>query len=136
MSASTSGPSIIGQNDRTIRRREIEARILKALKQNLLTPELVAEFTRAYQEEVNRLTKEAGGRAAELESKLVAVQRKIDGIMRAIEDGLYQPSRSEANPRDLHCGHRTQEAPAALCARGLCVCLVAGTGFEPVTFRL
>jgi site-specific DNA recombinase len=79
-------------NDRTISRHEIEARILKALKQNLLTPELVAEFTRAYQEEVNRLTKEAGGRAAELESKLAGVQRKIDGIMRAIEDGLYQPS--------------------------------------------
>ncbi len=79
-------------NDRTISRQEIEARILKALKQNLLTPELVAEFTRAYQEEVNRLTKEASGKAAEVESKLVAIQRKIDGIMRAIEDGLYQPS--------------------------------------------
>ena len=54
-------------NDRTISRQEIETRILKALKQNLLTPELVAEFTRAYQEEVNRLTKEASGRAAEIE---------------------------------------------------------------------
>ncbi|MFC4171422.1 recombinase family protein [Microvirga sp. GCM10011540] len=79
-------------NERTISRKEIEARILKALKQNLLTPELVAEFTRAYQEEVNRLTKEVSGRAAEVETKLAAVQRKIDGIMRAIEDGLYQPS--------------------------------------------
>ena len=28
----------------------------------------------------------------ELEAKLAGVQRKIDGIMRAIEDGLYQPS--------------------------------------------
>jgi site-specific DNA recombinase len=54
--------------------------------------ELVAEFTRAYQEEVNRLTKEASGRAAEVEAKLAGVQRKIDGIMRAIEDGLYQLS--------------------------------------------
>ncbi|MFC5084885.1 recombinase zinc beta ribbon domain-containing protein [Microvirga arabica] len=80
------------RNDRTISRQEIEGRILKALKQNLLTPELVAEFTRAFQEEVNRLTKEANGKAAEIDSKLAAVQRKIDGIMRAIEDGLYQPS--------------------------------------------
>jgi site-specific DNA recombinase len=79
-------------NDRTISRREIEERILRALKQNLLTPQLVAEFTRAYQEEVNRLTKDASGKAAEIESKLAGVQRKIDGIMRAIEDGLYQPS--------------------------------------------
>ena len=36
---------------------EIISRILKALKQNLLTPVLVAEFTRTYHEEVNRLTK-------------------------------------------------------------------------------
>ncbi len=79
-------------NDRTISRKEVEARILKALKQNLLTPELVAEFTRVYQEEVNRLTKEASGKAAEVEGKLAGVQRKIDGILRAIEDGLYQPS--------------------------------------------
>jgi hypothetical protein len=80
------------QNHRTISRQEIEARILKALKQNLLTPELVAEFARAYQEEVNRLVREASGRTAEFEAKLAGAQRKIDGIMRAIEDGLYQPS--------------------------------------------
>ncbi|MGO4388266.1 recombinase family protein, partial [Microvirga sp. 2YAF29] len=41
---------------------------------------------------MNRLTKEASGKAAEVEAKLGSVQRKIDGIMRAIEDGLYQPS--------------------------------------------
>jgi hypothetical protein len=90
-------------------------RILKALKQNLLTPKLVAEFTCAYQEEVNRLMKDASGKAAEIEAKLAGVLRKIDGIMRAIEDGLYQPSRSEANPRDLHCGHRTSKNPRRLC---------------------
>ncbi|WP_099509160.1 hypothetical protein [Microvirga ossetica] len=116
VSIPTSGPSIIGRNDRTISRKEIEARIL-----NLLTPELVAEFTRAYQEEMNRLTKEASGKAAEIESKRVAVQRKIDGIMRAIEDGLYQPSRSEANPCDWHCWHRTSKNPRGLCTRGLAV---------------
>jgi site-specific DNA recombinase len=79
LSASTSGPSIIGRNDRTISRKEIEAHIL-----NLLTPELVAEFTRAYQEEMNRLTKEASGKVAEIKEKLAGVLRKIDGIMRAI----------------------------------------------------
>ena len=112
-------------------------RVFSRLKRNLLTPELVAEFTRAYQEEMNRLTKEASGRAAEVEAKLAGVLRKIDGIMRAIEDGLYQPSRSEANPRDLHGGHRTSKSPRGLCHEGFCVLwLVAGTGFEPVTFRL
>ena len=93
------------------------------MNRNLLTPELVAEFTRAYQEEVNRLTKEARSRVAEVEAKVAAVQRKIDGIMRAIEDGLYQPSRSEANPRDLHCGHRTSKKPPRLYAHGGFVCV-------------
>ena len=79
-------------NDRTISRQEIEERIMRALKQNLLTPELVAEFTRAYQEEVNRLVGEANGKQAEIEGKLAGIQRKIDGILRAIEDGFYQPS--------------------------------------------
>jgi hypothetical protein len=62
------------------------------LKQNLLTPELVAEFTRAYREDVNRVAKEASGKAAEVEAKRESVQRKIDGILRAIEDGPDQPS--------------------------------------------
>jgi hypothetical protein len=79
-------------NDRTISRQEIEGRILKAIKQNLLTPELVAEFTRAYSEEVNRLVQEAGAEEAEVGARMAGVQRKIDGMMRAIEDGLYQPS--------------------------------------------
>ena len=135
MSASTSGPSIIGRNDRTISRQEIEARILKALKRNLLTPELVAEVTCAYQEEMNRLTKEASGRAAEVEAKLAGVLRKIDGIMHAIEDGLYQPSRSEALCAICMAGTGRAKAPEAV-PRGFSGLLVAGTGFEPVTFRL
>jgi site-specific DNA recombinase len=56
-------------NDCTISRQEIETHILTALKQNLLTPELVSEFIRAYQEEVNRLTKEARGRIAEVQGE-------------------------------------------------------------------
>ena len=63
-----------------------------AIKQNLLTPELVAEFTRAYTQEFNRLVAEAGNQHAEVAGKLTAVERKIAGIMRAIEDGLYQPA--------------------------------------------
>lgn len=79
-------------NDRTISREEIESRILTAIKQNLLTPELVAEFTRVYTQEFNRLVAESGSQHAEAAGKLTAVARKIAGIMRAIEDGLYQPA--------------------------------------------
>ncbi|MCU4179696.1 recombinase family protein [Bosea sp. BH3] len=79
-------------NDRTVSRVELEERILGALKQKLLTPELVAEFSRAYQEECNRTTAEADGLRLSTVASLASVQRKIDGIMSAIEDGLYQPS--------------------------------------------
>jgi site-specific DNA recombinase len=79
-------------NGRTISRQEIEDRILKAIKHNLVTPELVAEFTRAYQEEVNRLVAEASLDDAQTGTKLACAQRTIDRIMRAIEDGLYQPT--------------------------------------------
>jgi site-specific DNA recombinase len=79
-------------NDRTISRGEIESRILTAIKQNLLTPDLVAEFTRAYTLEFNRLVAEAGSQHAEVARKLTAVECKIAGIMRAIEDGSYQPA--------------------------------------------
>jgi site-specific DNA recombinase len=81
-------------NDRTISREEIESRILTAIKQNLLTPELVAEFTRAYTQEFNRLVAEAGSQHAEVAGKLTAVERKIAGIMWAIGDGLYQPAKA------------------------------------------
>lgn len=49
----------ICSNDRTIGRVELEERILGALKQKLLTPDLVAEFSRAYLEECNRTAAEA-----------------------------------------------------------------------------
>jgi hypothetical protein len=59
---------------------------------DLLTPALVAEFTQAYTQELNRLVAEANSDDAALSGKLTAVQRKIDGLMRAIEDGMYQPA--------------------------------------------
>ena len=85
---------------------------------------------------MNRLTKEASGRAAEVEAKLAGVLRKIDGIMRAIEDGLYQPSRSEAIRAICIAGTGQAKTPEGCAIRGFSGLLVAGTGFEPVTFRL
>lgn len=81
--------------DRTIGRVELEERILGALKQALLTPTRVAEFTRAYQEECNRSAAEEAGLRSTAITPLAAVPRKIDGILAAIEDGLYQPSMKQ-----------------------------------------
>ena len=42
-------------NKRTIKRQVIEARVIAGLKDKLLTPDLVAEFIKAFQEETNAL---------------------------------------------------------------------------------
>ena len=207
-------------NTRTITRQEIEARVLEGLKERLLAPALVAEFVRGFQEEVEAIRRERHAGIAQRAKKRAEVERKISGLMRAIEDGLYEPSmkarlkdlqaeraslktddddgtqseltvlshpalpdlyrrkvaeleavldgpdRSEAmgvirsmiERVDLHpraggkgldaalygdlanilaacAGAKTAEAPA-ISRAGLQLSVVAGTGFEPVTFRL
>jgi site-specific DNA recombinase len=82
-------------NDVLVSRAEVERRIMSALKEKLLAPDLIAEFTRAYQEEVNRLAATAGSRRADRERQLKAVERKIQAIMEAVENGLYAPSMND-----------------------------------------
>jgi len=88
-------------NSRTISRQEVEERILKCIRERLLTADLVAEFARAYQQEINRLASEASAQSSAVQSSLVATRRTLDAILRAVEDGFYQPStkRSSRNLR-------------------------------------
>jgi site-specific DNA recombinase len=79
-------------NPHRIRREELERRVLDGLKHRLLAPELVEEFARTFHEEVNRLAAEQAQGRAEDEGRLEAVRRRIASMIRAIEDGLYQPS--------------------------------------------
>jgi site-specific DNA recombinase len=82
-------------NDRTIGRQAIESRVLDGLKHRLLAPDLFEEFARSYQEECNRLALDAVAGRAAVEGRLAQVERKIASIIRAVEDGLYQPSTKE-----------------------------------------
>ncbi len=47
-------------NSVTINRRQIEARVLAALRTSMLTPELVTHFIKTYDAEIARRQKEAG----------------------------------------------------------------------------
>ena len=82
-------------NSRTIMRQEIDSRVLQGLKDRLLEPELVAAFVEGFQADM------ANARAAEkaeilrVEKKRVAIERKIEALITAIEDGLYEPSMKE-----------------------------------------
>jgi hypothetical protein len=79
-------------NDKAITRQRIEARVLGGLKDKLMAPELVAEFVRAFQEEINAAARTAAARCEELKREAEVVERKIAGIMTAIEDGTYTPA--------------------------------------------
>jgi DNA invertase Pin-like site-specific DNA recombinase len=82
-------------NDRTITRQHIEARVLGGLKDKLIAPQLVAEFVRAFQEEINAAAEAAVVRTEQLKREADAVERKIAGILVAIEDGMYTPALKE-----------------------------------------
>jgi len=76
-------------NNVTVSKQEIEARVLGGLKDKLLAPELVREFIRAFQEEVNRANAEREQQFTADRQQLDSVRRKIAGIVSAIEEGDY-----------------------------------------------
>ena len=82
-------------NDRTIMRHELEARVLGGLKERLMAPELVEAFIA----EFNATLAEAAGsrrqETAQAQSRLAATERKIASILKAVEDGLYNPSMKQ-----------------------------------------
>ncbi|WP_200835032.1 recombinase family protein [Phyllobacterium salinisoli] len=79
-------------NNRTITRQNIEARVLSGLKEKLVSSEVVAEAIRAYAAEMNRLNHDRRAQAAADQKALAKIEKAIAGIIAAIEDGMYQPS--------------------------------------------
>ncbi len=79
-------------NNRTITRDKIEARVLSGLKERLVSSEAVAEAVRAYAEEINRLNSDRRAQTNADQKALARIDKAVAGIMAAIEDGMYQPS--------------------------------------------
>jgi site-specific DNA recombinase len=101
-------------NRQTIMRHRIETRVLGALKARMLTPELVEEFVRAFAEELATLQRDAGCRRDHLASQLAATDRRLQGVLRAIEDGAWSDTL-RARLQDLERRkHEMTTAPAAL----------------------
>jgi len=76
-------------NDRTISRQRIETRVLSGLKDRLLAPDLVAEFLRAFADEVAARQHAASGAHDRLTQELAEIERRLAGVLRAIEDGAW-----------------------------------------------
>jgi hypothetical protein len=82
-------------NDQTIMRQAIEGRVMEGLKRHLLALERCEQFAPDWQEEHATRLRQADAARAALETRLGQVERKIVAMIRAIEDGLYQPAMKE-----------------------------------------
>ena len=82
-------------NSRTITRRELESRVLDGLKTRLLAPDLVKEFVREFNAELERNRASAKAGVAARERKLADIDRRIGSMLKAIEDGMYHPTMKE-----------------------------------------
>ena len=83
------GFSCTAINNVTVSRQEIEKRVFAGLKEKLMAPELVREFIRAFQEEMNRTNAEREQQFTADRQQLDSIRRKIAGIVSAIEEGNY-----------------------------------------------
>ncbi len=92
--------------------------LLVGLKDQLLHPDLIAEFAKAYQEEHNRLTALSSVDEAKTKRDLAQVIRQIDRIVDAIAEGMFHESMKakmddlEARKRDLEAELASAEPPA------------------------
>jgi site-specific DNA recombinase len=82
-------------NAQSITIQEIEDRVLIGLKDRLMDPELVSAFVTGYQESVREEQEQAKAAKSQLEKRKAEIDRKIAGIFKAIEDGLYEPSMKD-----------------------------------------
>ena len=79
-------------NRLTIRRDILEHTVLSGLREQLLHPDLVAEYTSAYLKEWNRLQIEHAATYKRDATELHKVERQIANIIEAVKQGLFAPS--------------------------------------------
>lgn len=79
-------------NGRTPKRAEVEARVLTTLRDQLLSPEAVAPYVRAYHQAAKARQKDQRAQRDPLERRLAEVGRGVDRIVSAIERGATTPT--------------------------------------------
>jgi hypothetical protein len=75
-------------NRHTISRREVEERVLVALRDKLMRRDLFEEFCREYVRELNRLRMEHRASISNGRTELAGVDREIRKLIQAIKDGV------------------------------------------------
>ncbi|MCD1620948.1 recombinase family protein, partial [Salipiger manganoxidans] len=82
-------------NRTTIRRDAVEERVLAGLRERLLHPALLDTFVEEYRRAWNAAQADTQAARAKAERELAQVEKKIAGLLSAIEDGMYHPSMKE-----------------------------------------
>lgn len=73
----------------------IEGVVFDALKSRLSCPDMLREFSAAFYQEIEREKKAYQASAHDHEKRLRENQKQIDGILKAVEDGMYHPALKE-----------------------------------------
>ncbi len=69
--------------------------MLGALKEKMVTPDLVEDFIRTFEEEVSKAGQERVKREQRTRDRLGEIERSIKRIIRVIEDGGYVRSMTD-----------------------------------------
>ncbi len=99
---------------RTIEMREVEERVLGALRRNLLASDVVADAVETYRRERMRLAAERRQSRGRLEADLADVERKINRMLKLVEDGHAEPA--VAGPRLNKLAQERRDLEAAMAA--------------------
>jgi site-specific DNA recombinase len=107
-------------NNRSVRREELEARMLAGLRDRLMAPEVVAEAMRAYAEETNRLNRERRAGVEADRRELEKIPRQIKELVTEVENGAGGRARGlveriiELEAREDELKARLAQAPTGI----------------------
>jgi site-specific DNA recombinase len=100
---------------RTILMSEIEARVLQALRQHLLAPDVVAEAVEVYRLESKRLAETRLKARSRLEADIAETGRKIERLLALVENGHADPITTGPRINQLVAEQRQLAAELAKC---------------------
>lgn len=98
-------------NNRTVKRQDVENRVFGALKERMLAPEALAAFVETYQDETARLRAETARQEINLTKRLQDLDRKVRNIVDAIAEGYATKAMKESL---AEIEHERDEAIASL----------------------
>ena len=100
-------------NSRTIKRHEVEARVLRAMRERFFEQGAFAEFCAGFTEEMNRLRREHRTKVATVPREIAGIERRQQELTKLLIEGF----RSEGWKRELvELDERKAELTAAIAA--------------------